>query len=1337
MPAQALKRSVLLVAMFAALVLVGKASPSTPPPPAADEATAYQMDATHDGSIADAGLTAPLTQAWSITLPDAVSYPLIADGMVFVTAKNRTVYGLDQATGSTVWSHPLGGAYAWSGLAYDDGQVFVVNTSGLLTAFDASTGSIAWSAQLPGQFLFSSAPTAANGIVYTSGAGEAGTVYATRETDGRLLWTAGVENGDDSSPAVTADGVYVSYACQQAYDFDPLSGSLLWHHSTGCEGGGGDTPVVASGHVYVRESPDVVLSASTGAEQGNFTAGPPPAVSNDVAYVLGGSTLSAIDGDGLGSSDWTFTGDGKLDTAPVVAGGLVFVGSSAGNLYGLDPTTGATTWSTNVGTAISGPGGGFFQPDTGLAAAQGTLVVPAGNELMAYRTDGAITDAPANQSPPSIEGPANLNEIEAADVGIWSGLPGAYSYQWELCDSGGANCADIDGATSPSYVPTPDDYGATVRVRVVATNDVGSSDPVESAASGVLGLTSAAPTISTAPVVSGSATVGQQLSTTNGTWMNSATGYAYQWQRCDAAGANCVDIDGATGPQYTLVGDDAGSSIRSEVLASNGIGPASGYAVSAATNAVIWVGAPAIPTAPADQATAFQLDPAHDGSIADAGLAAPLTQAWSVTLPATVWSPLIVDGMVFVTGDDGTVYALNQATGATIWSQPVGSAGSLQALTYDEGQVFVVDQGGTLTAFDAATGAVTWSEPLGQYLFRQGPTAMNGIVYVGGSGGGGTVYAVRESDGTILWSQSVEYGDHSSPAVTTKGVYVGYACHQDYDFDPLSGSLLWHNSGPCAGGGGDTPVVASGHVFIRDNVNGNVVLSAADGAAQGSFNPGPAPTIANDVAYMLDNNSTLSALAKAGLGNTEWTFAGDGNLDTAPPIVAGGLVFVASSAGNVYALDAATGATSWSTNVGTAISSWDWDEQELAAANGTLVVAAGSQLIAYRTDGAITDVPSNQSPPTIAGPADLSGIEAADVGIWSGLPSAYAYQWELCDSVGANCADIAGATGASFKPPAEDVGVGATLRVKVVATNGIGSSTPVESGASALPPLVSGAAALGQQLATTHGIWTNHPTSYAYRWQRCNSAGSSCTDIASANGSHYTLVSADVGHEIRSEVRASNGVGHASSYAPSAPTSPVSAHLSRPALSSAPVVSGKAALGSQLSTTHGVWTNAPTTYHYRWQRCSKTGSSCVNIANATAAKYTLVTADVGHEIRSEVLASNATGPAASGYAPSAPTAVVARKPVVITLPKLSGTAKVGNSLSVSTGSWRYSPTRYGYQWLRCTASDMSCQKISGATKSSYRLTKADAGHRLKAIVTASNAAGATTAASNTSAKVAS
>jgi hypothetical protein len=71
------------------------------------------------------------------------------------------------------------------------------------------------------------------------------------------------------------------------------------------------------------------------------------------------------------------------------------------------------------------------------------------------------------------------------------------------------------------------------------------------------------------PVISGTAQVGQTLTTTSGTWTHDLDylTYAYQWLRCDAAGANCVDISGATNSSYVLTTSDVGSRIRSEVTA--------------------------------------------------------------------------------------------------------------------------------------------------------------------------------------------------------------------------------------------------------------------------------------------------------------------------------------------------------------------------------------------------------------------------------------------------------------------------------------------------------------------------------------------------------------------------------------------------------------------------------------------------------------------------------------------------------------------------------------------------------------------------------------------------
>jgi outer membrane protein assembly factor BamB len=82
---------------------------------------------------------------------------------------------------------------------------------------------------------------------------------------------------------------------------------------------------------------------------------------------------------------WTFEGDGSLTTAPIVVNGFVYVGSTSGRLYAVDPATGQSVWSTDTGLEIQGPDEqNVSQPLTGLAAGQGILAVPASGTLIAY-----------------------------------------------------------------------------------------------------------------------------------------------------------------------------------------------------------------------------------------------------------------------------------------------------------------------------------------------------------------------------------------------------------------------------------------------------------------------------------------------------------------------------------------------------------------------------------------------------------------------------------------------------------------------------------------------------------------------------------------------------------------------------------------------------------------------------------------------------------------------------------------------------------------------------------------------------------------------------------------
>jgi hypothetical protein len=86
------------------------------------------------------------------------------------------------------------------------------------------------------------------------------------------------------------------------------------------------------------------------------------------------------------------------------------------------------------------------------------------------------------------------------------------------------------------------------------------------------------------PTVSGDAAPGSTLAADPGQWTPAPDRFDYQWQRCDAAGSNCVDIPGATSGTYGPTGADDGSRLRVTVIATNGDG--SRQAVSAPTGVV-------------------------------------------------------------------------------------------------------------------------------------------------------------------------------------------------------------------------------------------------------------------------------------------------------------------------------------------------------------------------------------------------------------------------------------------------------------------------------------------------------------------------------------------------------------------------------------------------------------------------------------------------------------------------------------------------------------------------------------------------------------------------------
>jgi hypothetical protein len=173
-------------------------------------------------------------------------------------------------------------------------------------------------------------------------------------------------------------------------------------------------------------------------------------------------------------------------------------------------------------------------------------------------------------------------------------------------------------------------------------------------------------------------------------------------------------------------------------------------------------------------------------------------------------------------------------------------------------------------------------------------------------------------------------------------------------------------------------------------------------------------------------------------------------------------------------------------------------------------------------------------------------------------------------------------------------------------------------------PSISGAAHDGSTLTASKGGWANSPTSYAYQWQRCDSSGGACQPIASATGTRYTVVGADVKQRLKVAVTATNTAG--SGIATSRATDVVTTTGSTPANTSPPAISGTFKEGNTLTVTPGGWSGSPTpTFTYQWQRCDATGGACADLSGSSATTYATINADVGNTLRVKVTATNSHG----------------------------------------------------------------------------------------------------------------
>jgi surface antigen len=242
-------------------------------------------------------------------------------------------------------------------------------------------------------------------------------------------------------------------------------------------------------------------------------------------------------------------------------------------------------------------------------------------------------------------------------------------------------------------------------------------------------------------------------------------------------------------------------------------------------------------------------------------------------------------------------------------------------------------------------------------------------------------------------------------------------------------------------------------------------------------------------------------------------------------------------------------------------------------------------------------------------------------------------------------------------------------------------------------PKVTGTPKVGSTLTASAGSWSVTGSSYSYQWLANGAA------ISGATASTLALTNALKGKAISVRVTAAQ-LGYANAAATSAATAAVQAGVI--SNKAAPTISGDPRVDSTLTANPGTWDPAGTALAYKWQADGQF------LDGQTSPTLTLDPSLVGKAIKVQVTASK-TGYTAVSALSAATDPVEPGVMRTTASPSLTGAAAPGSTLRIGAYSADPKATQQ-IRWQRARA------YVPGATSPTYRLTAADLGKRLRAVV---------------------
>lgn len=337
----------------------------------------------------------------------------------------------------------------------------------------------------------------------------------------------------------------------------------------------------------------------------------------------------------------------------------------------------------------------------------------------------------------------------------------------------------------------------------------------------------------------------------------------------------------------------------------------------------------------------FRGDAAHTGVSAAPLFTGQGGIVWRRQLGGAIRStPAITAGRIYVGAGDGTLYALDRATGRIVWRFAAGDPVTASPAVA-HGLVIAATHAGRFFAVDAATGRLRWSRhagpalpfntyPAGAWdLWASSPTVSGRTVILGGADG--RVYALDLMTGAVRWTANTGGRVRASAAIAAGTVVIGSWDGRVYALDLATGAEKWVHRTI-----GDTldsqafgfdrraiqgsAAIDEGRVFVGSRDGGLYALDFATGERlwrathRGSW-VCASPVVSGSAVYVGSSDGQFVQALDAGTGTERWRYATAANV-LSSPVLAGQRLVVGTEAndspwGDLLALDPATGALVW------------------------------------------------------------------------------------------------------------------------------------------------------------------------------------------------------------------------------------------------------------------------------------------------------------------------------------------------------------------------------------------------------------------------------------------